>query len=328
MNYADELGNCFVTGAAGFIGSHLVERLLKEGCQVMGYDNCSSGHEKWLEPYMTSPLFTFVKGDLLDYDILCKSMEGHNTVFHLAANGDIRAAIENPRLDLEQGVIATFNVIESMRQCRVSWLFFASSGSVFGMTDQIPTPETVGPLFPISMYAGSKMACEGLVSAAAHTFGFKARIYRLGNVVGERMSRGVIFDFITKLTTNPCELEILGDGNQEKNYIVADDVVDGMLFTYANDSESVCDLFHLGGADSLKVIDLAKIIIEEMALENVNIRYTGGTGGWQGDQTKAIFNITKLNKIGWFPHYSSAEAVRITARKLKKQIKETYREAY
>jgi UDP-glucose 4-epimerase len=316
MSYLEEYGKCFVTGAAGFIGSHMVERLLNEGCSITGYDNLSSGKEDWITPYLKNPKFKFIKGDLLDTELLQRSVQGHNSVFHLAANGDIRAALNNPRLDLEQGAIATFNVIDAVRNNHVKNLLFTSSGSVFGLTSQIPTSETVAPLLPISMYAGSKMACEGLISAAANTFGFKARLYRLGNVVGGRMARGVIYDLIQKLRKNPKELEVLGNGEQEKNFITANDVVDGMLFALVTNKTPVCDLYHLGGPDSLKVKDLAKLVIEEMGLKNVNIRFTGGDGGWPGDQPKAIFNISKLRALGWKPQNTSVEAVRIAIRKL------------
>jgi UDP-glucose 4-epimerase len=316
VSYADEYGKCFVTGAAGFIGSHLVERLLNEGCEVTGYDNLSSGRQEWIAPYLKNPHFTFIKGDILDTALLQRSVKGHSSVFHLAANGDIRAALLNPRLDLEQGVIATFNVIDAVRQNHAQYFFFTSSGSVFGLTSQMPTPETVAPLLPISMYAGSKMACEGIISAAANTFGFKARLYRLGNVVGRRMTRGVIYDFIYKLKKNPAELEILGDGEQEKNYILVEDVVDGMLFSLRAAKDQVCDLFHLGGADSLKVKIIAQLVIKEMGLKDVSIKYTGGKGGWPGDQPQAIFDISKLRALGWKPSCSSIEAVRTAVKRL------------
>jgi len=217
-------------------------------------------------------------------------------------------------------VIATFNIIDASRQNHAENFLFTSSGSVFGLTSQIPTSESVAPLLPISMYAGSKMACEGLISAAANTFGFKARLYRLGNVVGRRMSRGVIFDFINKLKTNPKELEILGDGNQEKNYILAEDVVDGMLYCIANDNAPICDLFHLGGPDSLKVVDLARIVAAEMGLKAVEFKFTGGKSGWPGDQPKAIFDISKLRGIGWQPKFSSAQAVQIATKRILLQL--------
>ena len=319
MSYTDEFGRCFVTGAAGFIGSHLVECLLTEGCTVSGYDNLTSGHEEWIAPFTENPRFTFIKGDLLDNELLQRSVNGHQTVFHLAANGDIRAALNNPRLDLEQGPLATYNVIEAIRKNKSKYLLFTSSGAVFGLTSQIPTAETVAPLLPISMYAGSKMACEGLISAAANTFGFKARIYRLGNVVGGRMTRGVIYDFIHKLKRNPKELEILGDGQQEKNFILVDDVVEGMLYSLIKDNDPVCDLFHLGAPDSLKICDLARIVVEEMGLEGVRFKYTGGRSGWPGDQPTAIFNIDKIKSLNWQPKYTSVQAVHMATKRILAQ---------
>lgn len=309
-------GRYFVTGAAGFIGSHLVERLVAEGHQVTGYDNLSSGRREWLASVIDHPRFTFVDADLLDAAAVSNAMQGHDTVFHLAANGDIRAAVENPRLDLEQGVLATFNVLEAVREAGVRRLVFTSSGSVFGAASVVPTPETIGPLLPMSMYAASKLACEALISAAAHTFGFRAWIFRFGNVVGGRMNRGVIYDFIRKLKKDPAELEILGDGEQRKSYILADEVIDAMLFALGAADLAPSDIFHLSCAQPITVTELAHVVKAEMGLEDVRFRFTGGDGGWKGDQPVAVFDVSKLRTLGWEAQHNSEEAVRIAAQRL------------
>ena len=310
---------CFITGAAGFIGSHLTERLLTDGHSVTGFDNLSSGRIEWLAAVRNHPLFEFCKGDLLDSNVLKQAMSGHDTIFHLAANGDIQAAFGNPRLDVEQGILATFNVLEAMRLTGASRLIFTSSGSVFGMADIVPTPETIGPLFPMSMYAASKAACEGFISATAHTFGLQAWTFRFGNVVGDRMSRGVIHDFIMKLRKNPAELEILGDGEQEKSYILVEEVIDGMLFTLTNVKVDPCDIFNLSHAETTIVKDIARIVVEEMGLRDVTLRYTGGKGGWPGDQPLARLDVSKLHQLGWRAKHSSAEAVHIATTRLLAQ---------
>ncbi|MFQ6020226.1 MAG: NAD-dependent epimerase/dehydratase family protein, partial [Dehalococcoidia bacterium] len=207
---------CFVTGAAGFIGSHLVEGLLAEGCSVTGYDSLRWGQRQWVEHCLDDPRFSFVQADMLDLPALKEAMRGHTVVFHLGASADIRRGTEDTRLDLENCTIATFNVLEAMRANGVKRLVFTSSGTVYGEAPVQPTPEDTGPILPISLYGAAKLACEALISSYCHLFDMRAWIFRCGQIVGARMGRGVIHDLIDKLRRNPRELEILGDGNQVK----------------------------------------------------------------------------------------------------------------
>jgi len=307
---------CFVTGAAGFIGSHLTEHLLAQGKVVTGYDNFSSGNRKWIQQLRERSRFTFIEGDLLDLNALRDAVLGHDVVFHLAANTDIPGGNKNPRIDFENCTIGTFNILEALRENGVRQLLFASSSTVFGEPLIRPTPETVGPVLPLSLYGAGKLAGEGLISSYCHLFGIQAWIFRFANVVGARMGHGVIYDFIHKLKANQYELEILGDGKQEKNYFLVEDCIDGMLFAFQNVREKSCDVFHLGTDTTIKVGDIARIVVEEMGLNGVKFRFTGGSRGWPGDVPVVIYDINKMKKLGWNPRYSSVEAVRIATRRL------------
>lgn len=306
----------FVTGAAGFIGSHLVERLLSEGHTVTGYDNLSLGRREWISPSLRNPNFTFVKADLLDLEVLTESLRGHDIVFHLAANTDIPRGNQDPRMDFDNCIVGTFHMLEAMRACEVHDLLFASSSTVFGEPEVRPTPETIGPPLPISLYGAGKLAGEGLISAYCHLYGIRAWIFRFGNVVGARMGHGVIYDFITKLQKNPEELEILGDGNQEKNYFLVEDCLDGMVFAFLNARERSCDVFNLGTETTTSTTEIARIVVDEMSLQNVPFRYSGGRQGWPGDVPVVKYDLTKMKLLGWRARYTSTEAVRIATRRL------------
>jgi UDP-glucose 4-epimerase len=309
----------FVTGAAGFIGCHMVERLLDEGHTVTGYDNFSSGRRKWIEQVLAHPRFTFVQADLLDLGTLAEAMRGHQVVVHLGANTDIPRGNQNPHIDLDNCTIATFNVLEAIRTHGISRLLFASSSTVYGEVSIFPTPEEIGPLFPISLYGAAKMACEGLISAYCHLFGIQGWIFRFGNVVGGRMGHGVIYDFIAKLRRNPEELEILGDGNGEKNFFLVEECIDGMLFAYRNVADKPCDVFNLGCESATKIMTIARIVAEEAGLENVRFRTTGGRQGWPGDVPNVIYDVSKMRKLGWEARHTSDQAIRIAARRLLSQ---------
>jgi UDP-glucose 4-epimerase len=306
----------FVTGDAGFIGSHLVERLLAEGNTVTGYDNLSLGRKERVEHLLSNSRFTFIQADLLDLETLKKAMQRHDIVFHLGANTDIPRGNTDTSIDLENCTIATFNVLEAMRANNVGKLLFASSSTVYGEVSAYPTLEDVGPMLPISLYGAGKLACEGLISAYCHLFGMKAWIFRFGNVVGARMGHGIIHDFIAKLRRNSGELEILGDGNQEKNYFLVEDCIDGMLFAFSNGKAKDCDVFNLGCESTVTATEIAHIVVAEMGLPKARFRYTGGQRGWPGDVPVVIYDVSKMKQLGWRAKYTSAEAVRIAARRL------------
>jgi len=254
-------------------------------------------------------LFTFINGDLIDLKELKKEIIGHDVVFHIAANPFVRLGEKKTRLDLEQGAIVTYNVLESMRVNDIKKIVFSSSSVVYAETPPISIPESYGPTLPISMYGAGKLAAEGLISAFCGTFGFQSWIFRFANIVGIRGTHGVIVDFIDKLRKNPKELEILGDGKQQKPYLYVSDVVDGMLHGFKHSKEQI-NLFNLGCDSNTTVTRIAEMVVEEMGLKDVKFKYTGGKRGWAGDVPRFQLDSAKINKIGWNEKYTSDEAVR------------------
>jgi UDP-glucose 4-epimerase len=305
----------FLTGGSGFIGSHVVERLLKDGHTVTVYDNLVTGNRKLIEHHIGNPNFQFVKADILNADALKEYMPGHDIVWHLAANTDIVKGNNITDFDLKNCTIGTYNVLECMRKSGIKDLMFASSATVYGDMPPKPLAETDGPLLTISLYGAGKLACEGMISAYCHLFDMHACIYRFGNVVGGHMWHGVIYDFIQKLKNNPQELEILGDGKQEKNFFMVEDCINGML-TVFNKQEKDCDVFNLGTDTFTTVTNVADIVCEEMELKNVKYKYSGGSRGWRGDAPYVHFNIDKVKQLGWSPKYTSDGAVRVAAGRL------------
>jgi len=299
----------FVTGGAGFIGSHLVDRLMAEGAKVTIYDNLSSGKKEFIKHHTGKTTFALIEADLLDLDKLKNAIRGHDVVFHLAANPEARRGIEDTELDLKQETIATYNVLESMRVNGVKKIVFSSSGTIYGETPVIPLPEDYGPALPISLYGAGKLASEGLISAFCGTFDMQAWIFRFANVVGQRTTHGVIFDFIQKLKQYPSKLEILGDGKQCKPYLHVDDCVDGILFGFKNSHDKV-NVFNLGCPTATNVTTIAKMLVEEMGLDEVKFKYTGGDRGWPGDVPQVRFSVQKMSRLGWKARYTSDEAVK------------------
>jgi UDP-glucose 4-epimerase len=299
----------FITGGAGFIGSHLVDTLLKNDYSVTVYDNLSSGDKSFIQHHLKQKDFTFIQADLLNLKRVKKELQGHDVVFHLAANPHVRLGETQTDLDLNQGIIATYNVLEGMRQNNIKKIIFSSSSVVYGETTEASLPETYGPTLPISLYGAGKLGAEGLISAFCGTFDFQTWMYRFANIVGARGTHGVIVDFIEKLRKNPRELEILGDGRQCKPYLYVSDCVDGILFGYTHAHEKM-NLFNLSCDTTTTVTRIAEMITEEMGLTNVSFKYTGGIRGWKGDVPRFELDAEKINKIGWKATLSSDEAIR------------------
>lgn len=306
-----------VTGGAGFIGSHLIDRLVARGDEVIVLDNLSSGKAEFLSHHDSQ--VKHVDVDITNFDAILPHFEGIDVVYHLAANPDIRLGTQVTDTDLKQGTIATYNVVESMRIHNVSTIMFASSSVVYGDNAPMPTPEDHGPCLPISLYGASKNAGESLVSSWVGTFGLQGYIFRFANIIGDRGTHGVIFDFIHKLKRNPNELEVLGDGLQEKSYMEVGDCVDAILHVMANQHEPL-NLFNLGSHDTCSVRRIAEIVVEETGCLNAEIVYTGGSRGWAGDVPRAMLGIDKMLETGFNVKYNSEEAVRHTARALIEEI--------
>lgn len=308
----------FVTGGAGFIGSHLVDRLARDGNEVTVYDNFSSGRREFIEHHLNKPYFRLVKADLLDENVLNAEIKDHDVVFHLAAIPDVRLGEKKPDIS-KIDILSTYNLLDAMRKNDVEMVVFSSSSTVYGETPPIPLSENYGPLLPISVYGAAKLACEGLISSFCHTFDMKGWIFRFANVVGSRCTHGVIYDFIRKLRKNPRELEILGDGKQRKSYLYIEDCVNGMLFGFEKSREQI-NLFNLGTDGTTEVNEIAKMVIDEMGLKDVELKYTGGKRGWKGDVPRFQFDISKIKSLGWKPKYDSSDAVRKAIKDLLAEI--------
>lgn len=306
-----------VTGGAGFIGSNLVDALMKKGNEVIAFDNLSSGQESYVSHHKDDEKFNLYKGDLLNPIEIESAMKGIDMVFHLAANPDVRFGIERTRIDLEQGPIATHNLLEAMRKNGVKKIGFSSSSTVYGEAKVLPTPETYGPMLPISLYGASKLACEGMISSYCHSFEMQAWMFRFANVIGHRGTHGVLVDFIAKLRKDPHNMEILGDGKQKKSYFLVQDCVAGIILGTEKSSEPV-NVFNLACEEWTDVTQVADIVASEMGLKNVKYLYTGGTRGWVGDIPRTWLSIDKAKSMGWKPNHSSEEAVRLAVRELLK----------
>ena len=308
-----------VTGGAGFIGSHLIDALIASGYKVRVIDNLSSGKLEFIKTHMESGSLEFQKGDLTSLSDVKIATKDIDCVFHLAANPDIRLGTRVTDTDLKQGTIATYNLLESMRINDVKKIVFASSSVVYGEDAPLPTPESYGPCLPISLYGASKLACEGLITSWAGTFDFQAWIFRFANIIGERGTHGVIFDFIHKLKNDNSRLEVLGNGLQEKSYMEVKECVNAILHVY-NTQNNQINLFNLGSHDTCSVKRIAEIVTEETGYKGAKIEYTGGSRGWAGDIPRARLGIEKMLSTGYAVEYTSEDAVRHTARSLIKEI--------
>ncbi len=296
-----------VTGAAGFIGSNLVDRFLQDGHEVMGFDNLSTGQIEFLREANRSNRFCLIKGDVLDLSALTAAMRGTDLVFHLAANADVRFGTEHPRKDLEQNTIATFHVLEAMRANGIKRIAFSSTGSIYGEAQIIPTPEDAP--FPVqtSLYGASKLACEGLIQAYCEGYGFHGYIFRFVSILGERYSHGHVFDFYQKLRENPEELSILGNGHQRKSYLYVQDCIDAMLTVIEKVQEKV-NIYNLGTEEYCEVNDSVDWICKHLGV-NPRRLYSGGKRGWIGDNPFIFLDIAKVRALGWKPKLTIRQGI-------------------
>jgi UDP-glucose 4-epimerase len=296
-----------VTGAAGFIGSNLVDRLLADGHEVAGFDNFSTGQIEFLENALRSPGFRLVHGDLLDAGALDHAMEGAELVFHMAANADVRFGTSHPRKDLEQNTIGTANVLEAMRACGVRRIAFPSTGSVYGEPAIFPTPEDAP--FPVqtSFYAASKLAAEGLIEAYCEGFGMEGHIFRFVSILGERYTHGHVLDFYKQLRGHETHLEVLGDGRQRKSYLHVGDCVDAMLLAVARGTNGL-NLYNLGADEYCTVNDSIGWIAAHLGCAP-RLIYAGGERGWIGDSPFIFLECSRIRALGWRPKLRIREAV-------------------
>jgi UDP-glucose 4-epimerase len=297
----------FVTGAAGFIASNLVDRLLSDGHNVTGYDNFSTGREHFLKHGYQSSRFQFHRQDVLDLPALERAMEGADMVVHLAANADVRFGLQHPTKDLQQNTIGTSNVLEAMRATAVKRIAFASTGSVYGEASIIPTPEDAP--FPVqtSLYAASKLAAEALIEAYCEGFGFQAYIFRFVSILGERYSHGHVVDFYRQLLEHPGELHVLGNGRQRKSYLYVQDCIEAILLSVEK-AQSAVNILNLGTDEYCQVNDSIGWICEHLNLKPT-IDYSGGDRGWIGDNPFIFLDCSRIRALGWKPKLTIREGI-------------------
>ncbi len=299
-----------VTGCAGFIGSNLTDRLLDEGHSVVGIDNFSTGQREFLHKALKNSKFSLVEADLLNPEVYVDSFSGGDRVYHLAANADVRFGTNHPRRDLEQNTIATYNVLEAMRANGIKQIIFSSTGSVYGEAPVIPTPEDCP--FPIqtSLYAASKLACEGLLAAYSAGFGFQVWIFRFVSILGERYTHGHVFDFYKQLKADGSRLRVLGNGKQRKSYLYIQDCLDAIHVAVEMAKENV-NIFNLGVDGYCEVNDSIGWICGSLGLKPI-LEYTGGDRGWIGDNPFIFLETRKIKQLGWIPKLSIQEGVKKT----------------
>jgi len=301
-----------VTGAAGFIGSNLVDRLLSEKVEVVGLDDLSTGQEEFLSSTRSDTHFQFVRGDTRDADVLAKTMRGADTVFHFAANADVRFGLNHPEKDLEQNTLATFKVLEAMRAAGVRKIVFASTGSIYGEAGEIPTPEEAA--FPIqtSLYGASKLAAEGLIEAYCEGFQFEGYIFRFVSVLGERYTHGHVIDFYKQLTEHPDYLQVLGNGAQKKSYLHVQDCLDAILHVVdqgtARSARHNVQIYNLGTDEYCQVTDSIRWICQHLKI-NPRLEFTGGDRGWIGDNPFIFLDTQKIRATGWKPKLTIEQAI-------------------
>jgi len=308
-----------VTGGAGFIGSHLVDRLVSDGWSVRIVDNFSSGRMENVEHHRGNRRVEILRGDLRSPKEAEEAVKGVDVVFHYAANPEVRLSTTNPDVHFNENVVATFNLLEAMRKSDVEQLVFASSSSVYGEPESIPVSEDA-PIKPVSVYGASKAACENLIHAYCNLYGLKAVVLRYANVVGPRLRHGVIYDFIVKLCKNPKQLEILGDGTQKRSYIYIDDAVEATMIAYNAAAGKRFEVFNVGNEDYITVKEVADIVVDALKLRGVKYVYkpVDHGVGWRGDVKNIALSIDKIKSQGFKPQLDSRQSCKKDASELIK----------
>lgn len=301
-----------VAGGAGFIGSHLVDALLAEGNDVICVDNFFIGTRENISHLLSNPHFTFYERDLseLEQIIPIFQKETVDYVFHLAANSDIQASAGGPLIEYRNTYSTTFVLLECMRLSGVKRLFFASTSAVYGEQMGAHVGEETTVLKPISYYGGAKLGSEAIIASFAYMNDMNVLVFRFPNVIGPRLTHGVIFDFVKRLKANPSHLRILGDGRQSKPYIYVLDLVDAIM--RFKDSAQGVTLYNVGVESQTSVKRIAEIVCEKMGLMGIPFEYTGGRGGWKGDVPVFAYNLERIHEAGWCASMTSDEAVEKT----------------
>lgn len=303
-----------VTGGAGFIGSHLVETLLNLGHSIIVIDNLSVGRKEFLEKQTRNKRFLFIEVDLLDYKRFESLIPQRiDMVFHLAANSSIQKGVNNPEVDFYHTTQATFNLLQVMRTHLIKKIFYTSGSGVYGDTGSLSVDENFGPLIPTSMYAASKLSAEAMICAFTYLFDMQVWIVRPANVIGPRLTHGVVYDFVNNLKKNRKVLNVLGDGKQSKSYLYIDSVIAAILLVWRFAKDKI-NIYNIASDDSITVSQIAEFIIKEMNLSSVKIVYEGGYGGWKGDVPVVRLSNAKIKQLGWLPEYTSAQAIRKTVK--------------
>jgi UDP-glucose 4-epimerase len=306
------MNTIFITGVAGFIGSNLADRLLADGRTVVGWDNFSTGQRRFLEGALKHDRFRLIEGDNLDLPALTQAMAGCDTVFHLAANADVRFGLQHPAKDLQQNTMATFNVLEAMRANGIQRIAFSSTGSVYGEAEKIPTPEDAP--FPVqtSLYAASKLAGEGMIASYCEGFKFEGYIFRFVSILGERYTHGHVFDFYQQLLEHPRHLKVLGDGSQRKSYLYVQDCVSAMLHVIqlgtAKRAKHGVEIYNLGTPEYVQVNNSIGFICQGLGLQP-SLEYTGGKRGWVGDNPFIFLDTAKIQATGWKPSLTIEQGI-------------------
>ena len=317
-----EFNSALITGGAGFIGSHLAEKLVNEGIETKVLDNFATGRKENFSECIDNQNFSFFNLDLGKLGKQEDYLENVEVVFHMAADPEVRTGYDKPEDSFNQNIVNTFNLLQRIKNSKVKKIVFASSSSVYGDAKVLPTKEEYGPLCPISHYGASKLACEAMVSSFCYNYNIKGIILRPANVIGSRGRHGLIWDLVHKLKNDKSRLEVLGDGKQTKSFIHISDAVKGILQSIKKHKDDV-EIFNIGSEDSIEIINIAKAVCKNMKLPDIEIFTTGGIEngrGWKGDIKSAHLDISKLKNLGWHPKLSSLEAAELTSQEIIDEV--------